>query len=146
MQKGVYESYKKDFQNGIISVGNVCSADCFFCSQKWNPPGVIKNLKRFLTMEEIKHFTSLYLDNVRIVASALHNNSGEFFLHPNAAEILNFLAARGKLLKHTVIFTNGMDLTAEHVKVVKKLNLYISLSLNSSNIYTRKSIMGNSEN
>lgn len=144
MPRDMYEAYKKDFQNYIVTVGNVCSANCFFCSQKWNPPGVIKDLKRFLTMKEIKRFTNLYSDRVNLIASAYHTNSGEFFLHPNAAEILDFLATKNKLSNNALIFTNGMNLTVEHIKIIKKLNLYLYLSLNSANITTRGKIMGGS--
>ena len=28
----VYEAIKKDFQNGVVITGDVCSADCFFCT------------------------------------------------------------------------------------------------------------------
>ena len=144
MPRDVYEAYKKDFQNGCVTVGNICSANCFFCLQKWNPPGVIKDLKRFLTMKEIKHFTNLYLNRIECISSAFHTNPGEFFLHPNAIEILYFLATRNKSLKNLGIFTNGMDLSVEHIKIIKKLNLYLYLSLNSADIITRRKIMGGS--
>lgn len=142
--KDIYEAYKKDYQNGMVSIGNVCAANCFFCSQRWNPPGVIKDLKRFLTIEEIKHFTDTYLDKASVIASAFHTNIGEFFLHPDAAEILDFLAGKNKLKKNTMIVTNGMDLTQNHIKIIKKLNLGLFLSLNSANIAIRKEIMGSS--
>jgi len=142
MPEGTYAAYKKDFQSGRITVGNVCSADCFFCSQKWNPAGVIKDLKRFLTMEEVKHFTNLYLGRVTLIGGAFHTNSGEFFLHPDAAEILELLAAKNKLPSNTQIFTNGMDLTLEHIKVIKKLKLNLCLSLNTASITAREKIMG----
>lgn len=143
MEKSVYEAYKKDFQNGIVTVGNICSADCFFCSQRYNPPGVIQSLKRFLSLEEIKHFIGLYLSRFQWIASAIHTNSGEFFLHPNAAEILNFLATK-KRLDEVILFTNGMNLTLEHIKLIKKLNLFLCLSLNSANVEYRMKIMGGS--
>jgi len=117
----MYAAYKKDFQNGIISVGDVCNANCFFCSQKWNPPGVIKRLGRFLTMDEIKHFTT-YLYKVKWINSGIHTNTGEFFLHPNAIEILNYLAANDKLSEHNYspVYSNGMGLTLEHILLLKK--------------------------
>ncbi len=143
MEKSIYDAYKKDFQNGIVTVGNICSANCFFCSQNYNPPGVIQSLKRFLSIEEIKHFINLYLNKVKWIASGIHTNSGEFFLHPNAAEILNFLGTKKKL-DGIGIFTNGMNLTIEHIKLIKKLNLFLYLSLNSANVVSRMNIMDGS--
>lgn len=144
MPEDVYWAYKKDFQSCYFTVGNVCNANCFFCSQKWNPPGIIKDLKRFLTMEEVTHFTNQYLNKAICIGSACHVNSGEFFLHPHAAEILNLLAAKNKLSPHTPIFTNGMALSEKHIKIIKKLNLCLYLSLNTADITTRKNIMGGS--
>ena len=143
MAEDIYDAYKKDFQYGNVAVGNVCNANCHFCAYKWNPPDVIKDLKRFLTIKEIKHFTSLYLLKVKSFTS-LYTNGGEFFLHPQATEILDFLAAENKLPIDSWIYTNGMNLTPEHIKMIKKLNLTVGLSLNTANINTKQRIMGNS--
>lgn len=137
-----YLAYKKDFQNGVVTVGNVCNADCFFCSQKWNPPGVLQDLRRFLTLEEIKYFSNLYLKEVNGVGSGIHNNSGEFFLHPHALEILNLLAAANKIRNPIPLFTNGTELNEEIIKTCKKLGLYLSVSLNSTNPEVRTDMMG----
>jgi hypothetical protein len=143
MPADVYRAYKKDFQNGIVTVGDVCNADCFFCSQKGNPPGVIKTLKRFLTMGEVKHFAA-FLGRTKWLASAIHTNSGEFFSHPDAAKVLDYLIAENKLSAGAQIFSNGMGLTAEHIKMVKKAGLGLWLSLNSADIDVRKGMMGGS--
>lgn len=137
-----YQAYKKDFQNGMVTVGNVCSADCCFCSQKWNPPGLLQDLKRLLTLEEIKYFSNLYLKEVNGMGSAIHNNSGEFFLHPHALEILNLFAAANKIHNPIPLFTNGNELTEEIIKTCKKLGLYLSVSLNSTNPEVRTEMMG----
>jgi len=145
MSQDVYEAYKKDFQNGIVSIGNICSANCFFCSQKWNPPGVIRSLNRFLTLEEIKHFVNNYLNTIRWINSGIHTNTGEFFSHPHASQILDFLSTKKKIASgETCIFSNGMDLTQDHIKIIKKTELTLCFSLNSSNINFRKKHMGGS--
>jgi len=142
MPGDIYEAYKRDFQMGILTVGNVCSANCFFCSQKWNPPGVIRDLRRFLTLKEIEHFSSLHPSKIAMIASAHHTNSGEFFLHPDAVEILDFMADTDKLSPNAEIFTNGMNLTEAHVRAIKKLNLNLYISLNSADVEIRKKMMG----
>jgi len=146
MQKDIYEAYKKDFQNGWVSIGNICNVDCFFCSQKWNPPGVIKDLRRFLTMEEIKDFTNICSpEKIWFIGSGVHTNNGEFFLHPHAVEILDLFKTKNKLAKESFVFTNGMvDISVEHLKCIKKLNIVFCLSLNSANVSMRKKIMGSS--
>ena len=140
----IYEAYKKDFQNGMITVGNICSSSGFFCSQKWNPPGIFQNLNRFLTLDEIKHFSNLYLKDVNGIGSAIHNNSGEFFSHPRAIEILDFLALSDKICKQVPLFTNGFGLTEEIIKACKKIGLYLSFSLNSFDPWIRTNMMGGS--
>jgi len=153
LEKGVYQAYKKDFQNGVVTVGNICNANCFFCSQKWNPPGVVQDLKRFLTIEEIGHFSRRYLKKVACVGSALHVNSGEFFFHPQALEILSMLAPL-RNLNGVLVFTNGKILTEKHARLFKKFGLTPSLSLSSADYisqniaargnYFNRSAFGNS--
>lgn len=144
LPEDIYEAYKKDFQMDILTVGNVCSANCTFCSQKWNPPNIIRDLRRFLTVEEIKHFVSAYSNKIGMIASGYHTNSGEFFLHPHAADILEYLAATDKLSVNAEIFSNGMDLTEDHIKIIKALGLNFYLSLNTIDIHIRKNMMGGS--
>ncbi|MBF0595088.1 MAG: radical SAM protein [Candidatus Omnitrophica bacterium] len=148
MEESVYQAYKKDFQNGVITLGNICSADCVFCSQKWNPPGVLQDLNRLLTWRETKHFIDEYLVKVGLnpdvepaMGSALHTNSGEFFLHPDAAKILQYLKSKNKVQDKQVIISNGMNITQEHVRLIKKLKLGIQMSLNCCDIEARRAIM-----
>lgn len=134
LQEDVYQAYKKDFQNGVVTVGNICNANCFFCSQKWNPPGVVQDLKRFLTVEEIGHFSRRYLKEIFLIGSAIHVNSGEFFFHPQASEILTMLS-RGRELSGTPIFTNGKGLNEKHARLLKRLKLRVSLSISSTDCF-----------
>jgi len=146
LPKDIFEAYKSDFQNGWVNVGNICDADCLFCSQKWNPPGVTKDLKRLLTMDEIKDLTEKSgIQKIGLInAGGRHTNNGEFFIHPQAIEILDFFKTKDMLTEYTKIFTNGMNVSEEHIKFIKKLNIGFSISLNSANVTIRKKIMGNS--
>jgi len=146
LEKDIYEAYKKDFQNSAIGVGNICDADCFFCSQKWNPPGVTQDLRRFLTMEEIENLTEESgRKKLEFIGSGKHTNNGEFFIHPQALEILDFFKSKAMLTDCTNVFTDGMTLSEEHIKFIKKLNVVICLSLNSANVTIRKKMMGSSD-
>jgi hypothetical protein len=96
-------------------------------------------------MEEIEHFITHYCrGGVSWIDSGIHTNSGEFFLHPDAVKILEYLANAHKLSAYTEVFTNGMNLTVDHIKTLKKLKPYVYLSLNSAHIYTRRALMGGS--
>jgi NifB/MoaA-like Fe-S oxidoreductase len=78
-----------------------------------------------------------------VVGTAVHVNSGEFFLHPQAGQIIDYLMAENKLRsKH--FFTNGMGLSKEHIKIMRKTGMELSLTLSSTNINTRKGMMGGS--
>ena len=105
LPRNVYDAYRRDFQNGTITLGNLCNAKCFFCSQSMNPPNVIQDYRKFLTFKQVTHFVDNYLHPTRRISigSAIHLNSGEFFLHPRAADILRSLPPRP-----INVFTNGM--------------------------------------
>lgn len=139
MPRIVFEAYRRDFQNGTITLGNVCNAQCFFCSQTMNPPGIIQDYRKFLTLEQVNYFLRHYLDPTRNISigSAIHLNSGEFFLHPRAAEIVRSLPA-------TPInaFTNGMCVTEDHVLALKERGAQLSFSINDASLANRLALMG----
>jgi len=146
LPKDIFEAYKSDFQNGQFGVGNLCDADCFFCSQKWNPPDVTKDLRRLLTMDEIKDLAEKSGQNkITFIGSGIHTNNGEFLLHPQVPEILEFFKTKNMLTNWPFLFSNGMSLSEELIKFIKKLNIVIVLSLNSANVTNRKKMMGSND-
>ncbi|MBF0485605.1 MAG: radical SAM protein [Candidatus Omnitrophica bacterium] len=146
MPADVYEAFKKDFQNGIITLGDVCSANCFFCSQKWNPPHVLKHLNRMLTLEEIEHFMDRHLKSPAWIGSAIHVNSGEFFCHPHVMDVLKLLVQKKRVeCNNMITFTNAMELTEEKLEIIKELNLCLHVSLHTTNISHRTKIMGGTQ-
>lgn len=144
MPADVYEAFKKDFQNGIVTLGDVCDADCFYCSQKWNPPGILRSLGRLLSLDEVEHFIERHLDEPKMIGSAYHVNSGEFFLHPDAVTILRMMGGKyHSKLDKAIIFSNGLHLTEEMVRVVKELGLHVILSLQMLDSSRKGKVIGN---
>jgi hypothetical protein len=135
----VYEAYRKDFQNNTITLGNVCNASCFFCSQRMNPPGVIQDYPRLLAREQIDCFLRNDLVGGRNISigSARHLNSGEFFLHPDSVQVLRRLPA-----VPINAFTNGLHVTEEHVRALKELGAQLSFSINDVRVANRVALMG----
>ncbi len=139
LPRNVYDAYRRDFQNGTITLGNLCNAKCFFCSQSMNPPNVIQDYRKFLTFKQVTHFVDNYLHPTRRISigSAIHLNSGEFFLHPRAADILRSLPPRP-----INVFTNGMRVTEDHVSALKERGAQLSFSINDASLPNRLAIMG----
>jgi len=145
MKQDVYDAYRQDFEEGYFSTGDVCNVRCVFCLAQWNPPGIIKSLGRFLTMEEIEHFSALYLKKADNIGSARYVYPGDFMLHPDVEKILKFLEGHHFLSHESRICTNVINLDEEKIKIVKRLNLPLSISLHALNSVFQKSIAGTSD-
>jgi len=140
---GLYEHYRYEFQAGTVTIGSPCGVNCFFCSEKWNPPGLIKSIDRYLTFDEVCHFADAYLPKALWIGDWNRRiASGEFFSHPRSADILQYLASTGKLFEGTLITTNGMDVSADHRRIMKQVGAVVCLSLPAYDTDVRKRIMG----
>jgi hypothetical protein len=139
----LYEYYRYEFQAGTVTIGSPCGVNCFFCSEKWNPPGLIKSIERYLTFEEVCHFAEAYLPKALWIGDWNRRiASGEFFCHPRSADILHYLASTQKLFDGTLITTNGMDLTTDHLQIIKQVGAVVCLSLPAYDTDVRQRIMG----
>jgi hypothetical protein len=137
----VFLAYRKDFENGTITLGNVCNARCFFCSQRMSPPGVLQDYPRLLTFEQITSL-SRYLDPRRPISigSARHLSSGEFFLHPRASDVLRLLPATTPINA----FTNGLSVSERDLAALKRRRVQLSFSINDVSLENRLELMGGS--
>ena len=125
MSEEVYRGYKREYSYGMMGVGSPCNTKCFYCTQYWNPPNMIPNFGNWLTIEQIKHFME-YLpvtENNRKLVNTLGYghavSNGEFFSHPQSAEILELLKNENVIVQGAD--TNGMSMTEEDVKLLKYL-------------------------
>ena len=119
MSDDVYNACVKEYKYGTVYVGSPCNLKCFYCSEFWNPPNLIPDHGGFLTIDEIKHFLTFVsddLDKHLDYIGASITRAGEFFLHPQSLEILEYIKDKGFTLN--LIDTNGMHITEEHAKIL----------------------------
>lgn len=118
MSEEVYQACKKEYKYGTVYVGSPCNLKCFYCSEFWNPPGLIPDPGGFLTVDEVKHFLTYVLDGSKTLdyIGASITRPGEFFLHPQSLEILKHLKEENFTLN--LVDTNGMHIREEHAKVL----------------------------
>jgi hypothetical protein len=128
MAKEVYSAYCRSYSTGDISVGTPCNLHCFYCSQLHNPPDLIPSYNKFLTLDEVRHFLSFAPQFDLAISGAAHYiNSGEFFAHPRALEILQLIESEGRTL--SAVGTNGVRIKAHHVWAMKGLVDNVALHL-----------------
>ena len=125
----VYDAYKREFTNGVVNAGTKCNLRCFYCSQEFNPPNLVPDYREFLTVEEIKHFLSFVPNkNIVKIGSSDLVGAGEFFSHPQAFEIFQYLKDEDFIVND--ISTNGIPITEDHVKLmdgwVKNIGLHLT--------------------
>jgi|TARA_Y100000310_G_scaffold321954_1_gene380337 hypothetical protein len=125
----VHEAFKREYSCGIINLGSVCNLSCFYCSQYFNPPDLVLNQNRFLTMDEIKYFLGLVSNKIITkLGSSTWVNAGEFFGHPHSFEVLEYIRDNGFVIK-SALSTNGMLIEKHHVKVIKEIGIEVELHL-----------------
>ena len=79
-------------------------------------------------MDEVRHFLSFAPKHDLAISGAAHYiNSGEFFAHPQALEILNYLKKSGFSVR--AMGTNGIDLQEPHVRAMSGLVERVALHL-----------------
>lgn len=130
-ERGVWETSIK--KGNVLPLGSACNLSCYFCSNRYNPPGLKLIKVPFLEKKEV--LNKIHLLNPRqtviIGESASRFVEGEPLFHPDALFILRELrkSLPGTLIQLT---TNGIQLSEEMQDSLKELEpIELIISFNS---------------
>ncbi len=129
--------------HGVLALTSYCNANCLFCSNKQNPPGIQTVSICPQKLDEIDETLEYLAPRGKIIIgeSATRICEGEPFSHPEIMEILK--KTRMHFPETPIqVTTNGSFLDVKTVKALKELEpLEVYLSLNSSNAEKRRNVM-----
>jgi pyruvate-formate lyase-activating enzyme len=122
MTDRIYNAYELEYKRGAVNVGSKCNRACFYCSQFWNPADLMPNYNGYLTLDEVKNFLKLVPDkHIECLGAGITRvNMGEFFFHPQALEILEYI--RDEEFSLYSIVTNGSLITEDMIRVIKEID------------------------
>lgn len=129
---------------GVLALTSQCNLNCFFCSNRQNPPGVEVLRIAPRTLAQVAEALS-FVDPagpVTIGESATRVVEGEPFTHPQILEVLELV--RRTLPRAAIrITTNGSLLDRRAAEVLARLgNVEVCLSLNSASLLGRGLLTG----
>ena len=126
------------------SISGECSCRCKFCFEKGNPIPVsipMQTVRRNITIDDIKYREKYYNPLEKKSLFSICSAQKEIFCNGNVLEIYKYL--RDRYPKELIrMLTSGIGLNQRNIGELEYLKpLIISVSINSSNLEKRKSIM-----
>jgi MoaA/NifB/PqqE/SkfB family radical SAM enzyme len=121
MDERTRKAYELEYSRGAVNVTSKCNRACFYCSQFWNPAELMPDFADYLPFEVIKKNLKLIPDkHIKCIgAGQTRVNMGEFFLHPQSKDILEYIKNESFTLGS--MSTNGALITEEEIKIIKEI-------------------------
>ena len=113
----------------VLELTYRCNHICKFCSCPWEAPDNSYPVDKELTVDEWKRVIDiLYSKGIEMFSIS----GGEVLLKEGFDEILTYIREKGEEynLNHAIVLiSNGLRMNQEYLKLFKKLNIHLSMSL-----------------